>query len=417
MSALHDLVQQHLERLYRHRELVSAAYRHGVVSSGHDKAAGRGIAELTASRVLVPITHDTFRLSSSIVRHLDEVLQKQRLFASIGADVAELADAIPRISYEIEMAAREGRIEDVDAHVDQFDRAVFDLSDSIRTALQHLRALVDSRFANVSTLKEKLRQNEFYVDRAQRISTALMAIDTNGMIASLGSHPEGERLGRVYAREIVSNLGVWRAQLLDITAVLREYLYRTRRIESTARTMRAFYHHLRRVPDYAPPDLDALPEWPAWVNRAAGIRVGGHARVVDSNYPDELAAIARNLPTERPFAPPAPVVGTLLPQSEPAPEDAARRQQTAWRRSLRRLLAAARNSPVSAMGWKRSDRELDEVADDIWLLCLLHESALQRSRSRTIRFEVITDKEPPLSGRVSVKDVVLLEVSVAPAGG
>ena len=143
MSAATDLVIKYLEVLHRQRGVLAEAYHRGSVGRSDDSA--RAIYELQQNRALVPFTQDSYRLASSLARHLDEVLQKERMYVAVGANIAELAARLPYLIDETEKAHLEGRQEDADSYADNFNSAVFDLADSISNALQYLRMLADNR--------------------------------------------------------------------------------------------------------------------------------------------------------------------------------------------------------------------------------------------------------------------------------
>ena len=176
MSDKLDLVTAYLSKLFKHKELVAAAYHQGVVAKGDDRYDGRGLYELHQARTLVPYAQDTYRLGSSLAKHFDEVLQKEQLYAAVGANVGDLAHRLPLLADAVARANLEGRIDDADLYTDQFDRGVFELADSISGALQLLRVMADNKFSNVSTLAEKRRQNEFYIERAKIIGDALLLL-------------------------------------------------------------------------------------------------------------------------------------------------------------------------------------------------------------------------------------------------
>lgn len=201
-----------------------AAYHRGSVDKSDDPEDGRGLYRLNQARILVPYHEGTYRLATSLAKHLDEVLQIERLYSVVGTNVAELAERLLGIVNLVAHAAFEARTDDVDRYIDEFDRAVFELADSVTGALQYLRILFDNNFANVSTYAEKRRQNEYYLERVKRISQALRALQSNNLIHVLESTPEGERLLETYRSQIANHLSEWRSQLLDITAILRDYL-------------------------------------------------------------------------------------------------------------------------------------------------------------------------------------------------
>lgn len=403
MTEKTDLVVAHLIMLFKHRDLLAAAYHKGVIGKADDKAGGRGLYELHQIRALVPYAQETYRLSSSIARHLDEVLHAEHLYSAVGADIGELGARLPLLADDVGKAAIEGRSEDADNYIDQFDRAVFELSDSIAGALQYLRILTDNKFANVSTYAEKIKQNTFYLERAKKIDGALNAIQLNGLADVLENSPEGDRLLVSYRSQISHNLAAWRANLLDITAILRDYLFKIRQIDATARRMRAFALHLKRTPNYVPPDIDALDSLPSWARRCPGFSLRGHAAVQNAAHDEQLLAIAKRIPATRPLTVAPLKAGSLLPDMAVEPEES--EQIRPWQEAIHDFLAAADRMPLSAMDWKRGQTRIADVADDIWLVCLLHEESLKRKRSLGIVFEQVIRTTDPLSGVLHLHDI------------
>jgi hypothetical protein len=135
--------------------------------------------------------------------------------------VGDLAHRLPLLADAVARANLEGRIDDADLYTDQFDRGVFELADSISGALQLLRVMADNKFSNVSTLAEKRRQNEFYIERAKIIGDALLLLQANGLMEILEGVPNGERLIFAYRSQLDDQLPEWRSSLLDITAILK----------------------------------------------------------------------------------------------------------------------------------------------------------------------------------------------------
>lgn len=406
MAASSDLVINHLEDLNKHRALIACAYRGGSVELNDDPDHGRGIFKLSQARLLVPLGEGSYRLASSLSKYLDEVLRVDRLYSIVGADVAELDQRLPDIAHLVSQAVFDGRTEDADRYIDEFDRAVFALADSVASALQFLRILADNRFANVSTYVEKRKQNEFYLERVQRLSEALGNLQSAELLNSLEATPEGERMLGTYRSQIVSHLSEWRAQLLDITAILREYLFRTRQIEQLAKRMRSFELYLKRTPSYVPGDLDVFDDTPAWARRARGFALKAHAWVQNPVQEEMLFDIASSIPSEeRSGAEPAQL-GSLLEEGELLPEEEPEIVHR-WQDALIELLDQLGPAPTSAVAWKASRDDLAQVPDDIWILCLLHEQALRRARSADVMFEPMTTPLEPLSGVIPVTDILL----------
>ena len=413
MSRTDDLVVAYLEALHRHRGLVAAAYHLGRIEATDEAASPRGLQELRRHRALVPLTQDSFRLASSLARHLDEVLQKEQLYAAVGGNVADLAARLPLFIDEAVKAHLEGRTEDLDGYVDGFNNAVFDLADQIGGALQYLRMLADTRFASVRTLAEKQRQNAYYIGRAERIGEALKGLQTGGLMDRIDGEPAAAPLLPAFRGQIWERLPQWRESLLDITEILKAYLYRLREVEPAGRRLRAFNLFLKRNPDYAAPDLDTLAELPGFANRAAPLRLRAHPDLLEGATQEALVEVAARLPPSPVPIKRAPKVGTLTPGADGEVrvlELAPRPYQLALSALIGEVTAAG--EPLSALAWKRRHPEFSALPDAIWLQCVLYEAGLARRRTGHIRFERLEyPPSHPLSGNIRVHDVLVSRVS------
>lgn len=405
MSDKLDLVTAYLSKLFKHKELVAAAYHQGVVAKGDDRYDGRGLYELHQARTLVPYAQDTYRLGSSLAKHFDEVLQKEQLYAAVGANVGDLAHRLPLLADAVARANLEGRIDDADLYTDQFDRGVFELADSISGALQLLRVMADNKFSNVSTLAEKRRQNEFYIERAKIIGDALLLLQANGLMEILEGVPNGERLIFAYRSQLDDQLPEWRSSLLDITAILKAYLFRLRQVEPAARRFRAFALFLKRTPDYVPPEIDEIAEPPSWASKAAGYCLKSSAVVTSAENSEILVDIARSILPAKQQLIPVPRVGRLELDLNPPAEDVV--EIKPWQTGLQELLRTATQAPASVIEWKRNRPYLAAVPNDIWLLCILHEQSLKLQRSKGIQFEDVIEAGPFLSGCLSIRDILI----------
>lgn len=410
MTNKSDLVLHHLETLSKYRMLVAAAYHHGAVDSSDDPVGGKGIETLKQAGILLPRNEGTYRLSSSLMRHLDETLQKERLYSSSGTDLSELAQRLPDISHMVADAAYEGRHDDVDHYIDEFDIRVFEIADSVQSVLLTLRFQCDNNFANVSTLAEKRRQNKYYLERASRISETLGAIQSGNLTHSLETTPEGGRMLETYQSQIAKHLPEWRAQLLDITAILQAYLHKTRQIELVARRMRAFELFLKRNPGFVPGELDDTTVLPDCAMRARSLPLKAHTCVQNPEFDEDLLKIARSIPDIKLKELPPPRIGALLPDA-PIEADENVMAIQAWEQAILALLNELGTEVVSALAWKASRVELAAIENDIWLLCLLREEENDLARNANVRFEHVTQPTPHICGNIPLIDIRLSRIS------
>ena len=199
---------------------------------------------------------------------------------------------------------------------------------------------------------------------------------------------------------------------MDITAVLKAYLYRLRQVEPNARRLRALAHFLRKNPDYQPPEALSLQALPAWSSRFAGLRLKTHPDLAFSSTRDALADMARGIAaakvsiTRQRLAGRPADGGTNKAVRLLAPKPV----QQAFARYLR--AASAATAPLSALGWKRGQRDFDALDDGAWLLYVLHGVDMlgKTGKGRLPPLQVQRQEAPASHGRsgnIMVTDLAL----------
>lgn len=403
-----DELTTYIEVLHANRHIIAESYHRGFVTSDADAGvAMKGIMALKGYRALVPRTQDSFRLRTSLRDHLDDVLLKSRLYTAVGSGLAEHVSRLPQLYDEVRNAHVEGRMEDAARYTDDFSSAVFELSDSVSMALSFMRTQADTKFSHVTTLAEKQRQNEFYIQRAEKIGEALESLSRGRLLEAFSEFAPSEELGVLFRHEIWDHLPQWRSSLLDITQILKEFLYRLRQIAPATRRFRAFALHLKRNPDWQAPSLDEAEEPVSVCRRAAALPMARGVDVKDDSLRGELIAIAQRLPTlERPVQKEAPK-GELKIDGDDAAQSVVvpvHNYHRAWR-SFLPSVAAAGVGGLSALIWKRSQIDWQVLDDELWLIWVLNECAGGARRKKVARVQMRTESDGPLSGNLILRDV------------
>lgn len=409
MSQSADSIIAYIELLHSNRHLIASAYCNGGVGLNEDNQ--RRVRQLQQHRVLIPYIQDEFRLSPSLSRHMDEVFQRQRSYA-VGANFGELINRLPQLIDEFISASHDNRQDDQDMYAADFDVGVFELATLVSTELLGLRVITENQFANVRTVAEKQRQNDFYLKRAQTIGHALSLLENEALLELLGDSALLKPLNIVYQHQILIKMQEWRATHRDITSVLKAFHYRFREIEPEARRLRAFAHFLRKNPDYQIPDQNILQSLPDWASRFAGISLKAHPDISVSNTREELAEIAQAIPAAKVTIVKERPAGRMLDGAQdsrvviiqPKPV------QIAFHRYIDFSEHAV--VPVSAIAWKRSQQEFESLDDEAWLLYVIHSTQMTgvglyaRLRKLHIR-RVEAPGRHPRSGNIVITDIEL----------
>ena len=410
MSQSIDTIVAYLEVLHANRYLIAAAYCQGGIALEDENQ--RRIRQLMQHRVLIPYFQQDFRISPTLGRHLDEVFQRQRSYA-VGANFGELTNRLRQLIIEYMTASHENRLEDQEDYAAEYDAGVFELASLINDELLSLRAITENQFANVSTMAEKQRQNEFYLDRAEKIGETIALLEGQSLLGTLSDSPLLKPLLEVYQHQVLVRLAGWRSTHMDITAVLKAFLYRLRQIEPHARRIRAFAHFLRKNPDYQPPESESVQTLPAWSSRYAGLRLKTHPDLSISQSREALAEIAQSIPSAKISIVRERAAGRLI--NDGAVNSVRVIQPKPVQLAFHRYLQAACDAlvPLSAIGWKRKQPEFSRLDDDAWLLYAVHSIEMLGKSIKTGRLKGLEVKrhEAPTahvrSGNIVIKDVTL----------
>ncbi len=383
---------------------MTDAYERGSIVRMAENA--REIFELHQHRILVPDGHDAYRLSRNLMRFLDDLSQKQRLYESLGADIGKLNDRIHLLRREYNSAIAEGKIDDVDVVAGDFYDACAELSDAVSSSLERLLIQAESNFGAVRSLSAKERQNRYYLDEADKLSVALGSLERMNLQEELDLNPLTEAtLAIPYRRLVTHRLAEWNIELLRVTGILKEYLYKLRQIAPDVRRLRDFVRFIHQNPGYTPPEVDQLRNLPNWALRDHGMTLTAYSDPGNSDTIDDIEQIARKLP--------APKVEVRAPKSAGALVNGkSGRKMTvlipAHRLALQRFGHAALQSsvPISSIEWKRQHAADLGIPDDLWIHLVINSQSIDRAPFTRLRFEQASRRGPsPISRNVIISDV------------
>lgn len=404
----HSVLLSALGALAGHKDLIKEAYERGTVQRNTDNA--RDVMTLHQYRILVADGPDEYHLSRALSRFLDDVTQRQRLYEYLGEGIAPLNERIYDLKAEFVSAVREGKTDEMDVIAGYFCDACNDLADAISTSLSRLLVQAESRFGVASSLAAKLRQNEHYLRQAEHISQALSALDRSqdGLWEIHEGDPLYEDLTGPYNRLVTRRLGEWNAEVLRVTSILKNFLFRLRQIAPDVRRLRDFADFLHHNPAYEPPDLTDRRSLPSWLHRDPGMLLASYPDIHDESMGPELESIAQKLPAPKVVVPRVRAAGTL---SQPAGQKARIKVSVPPEQTmLYRFVTAATASltPVSARKWNHVEGQELGLADDLWLWLVLQARDTQAAPFDKALFKMVEYRGPaPISRNLFVKDIMV----------
>lgn len=405
MSAADDIAG-YIGLLSSNRALIAEAYCNGGVQRTDDNKAA--IQRLQNARVLKPKIHGEFRLNTSLKRHLDDYSQRQRRY-EIGANYTDQIDRLKILIEGFTNASSEGRIAEIDEYETDFDEAVFELAEQLSNDLLGLRAVAENKFADVRTVAEKQRQNEFYLTRTERVQSVIETLAGDAITGLLDDSPMLTSLHTSYQQQVLALVTGWRSTCLEVTDILKKFLFSFRDIDAAAGRIRTFAYFMRSNPDWIPPDEEGLRVLPEWALRIPGSRIKSLPDLSCPQTRTALVDIALSIPASTPIATPSGRTAGILQPDGPAQDVHLEvpPARAAFERFYR--VAMASGIPISALAWKRQHAEFSAIEDAGWLIYLL-DAAQSKIVRGAKRLQVRREEGPAaysLSGNITIKDVHL----------
>lgn len=366
----------------------------------------REVFELHQHRILVPDGHDAYRLSRNLTRFFDDLSQKQRLYEMLGADIGKLNDRIHLLRREYSSAMTEGRIDDIDVVAGDFYDACAELSDAVSSSLERLLIQAESNFGAVRSLSSKERQNRYYLDEADKLSVALDSLGRMSLQEELDLNPMTEAtLAIPYRRLVTHRLAEWNTDLLRVTGILKDYLFKLRQIAPDVRRLRDFVRFIHQNPGYVPHEVDRLRNPPGWAMRDYGMVLTAYPDPGNPDTVDDIEDIARKLPAPKVAVRVSKPAGTLADGKSdgkltiPVP---------AHRLALQQFGHAALQSPtpLSSITWKRQHAAGLDIPDDLWIHLVINARSIGRAPFTRLQFEPVSRRSPsPISCNIMISDV------------
>lgn len=401
MSRDQDKVTLLLRRLSDCAETISHAYQHGRVEKTEDNR--NQIEVLRQMRILSPDIRDAFQLRSSIRQFLDNVLNTERLL-KVGADLgANFAQLVELVDFHA-VALLEDRHADCERYELEIRDSISDIADAIEDDLVMLDTLVANKFAAVTTIAEKKRQNLYYQKRTQRLVDLLESFHFSDMSHRLAGN---EDLALSFRVLLLDRIPAFRESLSSILKQLDAYLFEFRRIEKRAKRVRSFWLHLNRNPGWSPRDWDDVAEPQPWLHIAQPVQVEFHPDVQAPNCENELVEIAKKLPTESLLLS-TKKIRPIGQASGIEPDQAITIPSSPLKLAIRTYFKEASNSSdgISACRWwALHPQQVGSVRQDIWLMRVLTEHET-RGKDKPWMLKLL-ELPGEFSGNIMIADVVI----------
>ena len=395
----HTAVEIFLSRLFKCAGTVSTTYYNTRVVKTDENASD--IELLRQIRLLSPDIRDTFQLRSSFRQFLNTALSTERLFA-IGANVGGYFARLEKLVVEHSLAIQDGRYVAAEQYEMEIREAISDIADSIDDELTILHAMVATKFAAVSTIAEKRRQNLHYQDRTSKLVNLL----ENFHFADFADQLAGnEDLALSFRALLEDRIPTFREKLKAVLQQLQQYLFEFRKIEDRARLIRSFALHLNRNPDWTPKNWDEAASPPEWVGLAAPMSLASHPDVAQPESEEVLREIAAGIPASAEMRIERRPPGQLVEETS---ETIIVIAQSPLKKAVRAFFTERAESPewMSARRWWLEHPSMTtSIGEGVWLLRLVSEDE-REGRAGLWNFRRVEHPHPVFDGNVLIHDVL-----------
>lgn len=400
-----DGVGNLIGRLSAFHDLVSQAYYNGELVKGEDNA--RGVEHLQQHKVLIPRGEDSFTLHTTLRRFLDASLNIERIY-SIGSDLGAAFERLEQLTNSLFDAVHEGRSEDRERLEDEIHQSIYEISDNLAADLAHLRTLVENRFAAVSTLAEKKRQNAYYIGRTEKVVKAIELFTLSDLGERIQSQGAFANIATMFRAQLQERLPSFRQNLSDILEILKNYLFEFREIEARTKRVRSLWLYLERHPVYELQEWDESAHPQDWLTKSAGIPVLGHPWVRDPEYTDFLAELAGDI------APPALKTAVDRPRGNLVEEVEMLTmviQSKPYQRAIEQMVKVCKadNIKISSQAWFHDHgAEIGSMTESIWLQCVMESLGPRKTKELGISVSADEVADDVFNGNVLIRDVFMV---------
>ena len=297
---------ERLKLLGRHADLVMRSY-YGEEINELEQA--RQIDRLLEARIFSHVDENSGPKLGEPARQLIAQLIADERRRKVNPEIGDFLEEIRRLANEINQVQQQGNHAHADYLFAGLSQDVDDLNSRIISGLESLWNRLNSDFAFVSSLPEKMAENEKAGKEVERWLEGLKMIDFAELISLCGSNA---RLRNLLVRELQDQVSEHFNRLREAQQRLIELLARFRQQHARNRLVRGMLEHLQRHPNFKPGDYAQRTEVPLLFNQAAAMQPAASLsldRLQDGDVLRELLQALPPAPQPRPL--PAEAAGVV----------------------------------------------------------------------------------------------------------
>lgn len=368
-AQLTDQVRNMLRTIAQNSDLICEGIE-GSVAPGDTKRNAR-IDALVAVGALRPEDELSFRLNPRLRSFVEDQLGSFQAFKAL-TRIDPIIRHIETLWREIQILRNERADEDARTMEEELRVCLADLAYDIERNLQVLHANIHDEYGNVSSLKAKLRQNDFFLNEVNSLKASINKLSE---VADRLKH-EAVMVGSYQVegairRNIMINMLSWSQQVNDALHTISKRLYLARKLHDRLGTLSRVSLWMRqRAVISVSREFDLDEDFNPLLLRPEPVSIVSHVDVddVEDAVQRALIDVAASLkapPAQAPTKAETSEVIVVAQDDEPL-VDVVEPHEASLARFLESLAASAR--PMSLLVWKGNDPQIAHVEDEDWLL-------------------------------------------------
>lgn len=155
-----------LRKIGANDDLLANAYVYGSIAA--DSQDSKTISTLHKAGLLRPDDEaGEFRVTTDFKRMLNRLMRKQSSYRQL-TDMGKVIEALDETVKDYQLSVQAEQSEDADLFLEQLDDLLYETKDGLNNNLDNMHYGIVSQFGFVSSLANKIRQNERYLNHAQK---------------------------------------------------------------------------------------------------------------------------------------------------------------------------------------------------------------------------------------------------------
>lgn len=362
-SNLFAIGAERLALLGKHHKVLMQAYLDGFIDE--TLLTDKALKSLMAARVLWRPDEQQALTLRPLVSELIASMVADENRRQVNADVAEKLEQIHNRVQAYKEAQYQGDYLVAETQLQRLTEQVHDMNGQFEEAIDSLWNRLNSDFGFVSSLNDKIRENQRAQQQLRRLLDGLELIDFNQLIelAEGNSH-----LRKLLVSQLQQHSSAHHSSLLEVQKRLIELLAKFRQQQSRSLLINNMVAYLRQHPAYRPANYPQRSQVPKLFNQAAAILPAAAIALDKASERQLLAQLVHQLPkgtNEPPQEQQAARVTSLLVDEEVAARQQALKQDV----ESFYLYVVEQNGPISAQEYLMSQQLSWD--SEIWLYQVL----------------------------------------------